>query len=143
MTFYNEPGFWAFMTALVTSLFGLLKLGFIYLERSNEKQAALSKSVEQFKSDNIQKSVDCFTDFMTQTKPLVSKHEEMMKDINNSIQMISTIEKGLTSMSAELKSQRDEFQQKLVNVTISFQKTIDRVDGFEKKLGNLGKVIKL
>ena len=116
---------------------------FVYLDRSNIKRANLSASVEELKKENIQKAVDCLQGAMDRIEPMVLNHDIAMKQIDEAIKMIGLIEKGLNVMSSDLVKRYDEFQQKLVNVTVSFQKTIDRVDNVEKKIGNLGKVIKL
>lgn len=143
MSFYSQPAFWAFLGTTFTGMFGLLRIHFIYKDRAVEKKAKLDMSVEGFRSDNIQKSIDYLNGVIARLEPMVLKHEVMMKQMDESVHMIGIIEKGLNSMSGDLTKKYDEFQQKLLNVTISFQKTIDRVDAFDKKLSNLGKVIKL
>ncbi len=136
VSFYNEPGFWAFLTALIGSTRWLSRVIYLYVERSNKNKAELDLSVEKVKADNLQKGIDCL-------KAVTSKHEEAIKRLEESIKMVSVIEKGLNTMSLELNKNCEDFQRKITNVTVSFQKTIDRVDAIEKKFGNLGKVIKL
>lgn len=141
--FYNEPYFWAFLTTFFGGIFASIKLYFVYLDRSNIKRANLSASVEELKKENVQKAVDCLRGTMDRIEPMVLQHEAVMKQMDESIKMISVIEKGLNAMSADLIKRYDEFQRKIVNVTVSMEKTLGKIDLMEQKLDKFGKVIKL
>lgn len=140
MNFYNEPTFWAFLGTTFSGLFGLLKLHFVYLHRADENKARLDASIERIRSDNITKSLDFLNKALSEIKPMVLRHEVLMKDLENSTKMVGMIEKEMTKQFANVSHQYEDFQRKLTNITISFQTTIDRVDAFDKKLSALGKV---
>ena len=142
MNFYSEPAFWGFMTALFGGFFGLIKFYFIHEDRTNDNKSRNDASVERLKADNIQKSLEVLDEFKSRIEPIVLEQGRALKDLQETVKMISVIEKGLNAMSSDLVAKYDEFQQKLVNVTISFQKTIDRVDNFEKRLVGVGTVIR-
>src|ERR1700677_4953392 len=109
MNFYNEPSFWAFLTASVSSIFGLIKMFFVYYERSQENAARLSASVERLKGDNILKALACLDEFRAKIDPIVARHEVLMKDLENSVKMTGIIEKGLTGQFATLSNQYEGF----------------------------------
>lgn len=141
MDFLSQPQFWAFLTTLFGGIFGSIRLYFVYLDRSNVKKASLDSSLENLKADNIQKSVDFLNSSIAEIRPMVARHEILMKDLENSTKMVSMIEHEMKGMFADLSHQYEEFQRKLQNITVSFQTTIDRVDAFDKRLSALGKVI--
>lgn len=141
MNFYDQPNFWIFMTTFWGGIFGSIKLHYVWKDRSNKKNADLNMSVEIFKSDYINKSIDFLNNSISEIRPMVVRHEILMKDLDNSTKMVSMIEHEMKGMFADLSHQYDEFQRKLQNITVSFQTTIDRVDAFDKRLSALGKVI--
>lgn len=165
MTFYNEPSFWVFLGSFVTSVAGLIKFYFSQKNKSNEKKATLSMSVENLKSDNIQKSSDNITrtfdaiqksiDYLNgviaRIEPLVEKHDDTMANLDTSIKQVGMIEKNLTQMFenlkpqyAGLKSHYDGFERRIVNITASYQILLDEVGKVKKEiftLTNNGKVI--
>lgn len=128
MEFYTQPAFWA----LITSLFGLLKMFFVYYEKSQEKGAKLDMSVERFRSDNIQKSVDYLNGVMSRIEPMVTRHEALAKNLEESAQMVSVIEKGLRQMMGDLSKQCEGFENRITKITSSFQLLVDRVDKIDK-----------
>lgn len=137
MNFFNQPAFWTFLVATFSGLFALLKVNAIYKGRLLVIKAKFEASVEKLKADNIQKALDG----LAEIKPMVLRHEVLMRDLENSTKMVGMIEKEMTAQFGTLSHQYEEFQRKLQNVTISFQTTIDRVDAFDKRLSALGKVI--
>jgi hypothetical protein len=143
MDFLSLPSFWTAMASVMAFIFWMIKIIFLKIERSNNQRAELQLSVENLKNDNIMKSINYLNEVMDTIKPMVLQHEVLMKQVMESVKMVGTIEKGLNAMSLDLVKKYDEFQQKLVNITVSFQKTMDRVDNMDKKMANLGRVIKL
>ena len=107
---------------------------FVYYEKSQEKGARLDMSVERFKADNIQKSVDYLNGVVSRIEPLVVKHEALMIDLDNSTKMVGMIEKELTGQFATLSRQYEGFETRIVKTTASFQLLVDRVDRMDKDL---------
>lgn len=130
MALITHPAFWT----SIASLFGLLKMFFVYYEKSQEKGARLDMSVERFKADNIQKSVDYLNGVVSRIEPLVVKHEALMIDLDNSTKMVGMIEKELTGQFATLSRQYEGFETRIVKTTASFQLLVDRVDRMDKDL---------
>lgn len=134
MNFYNEPNFWVFMTTFWGGVFGSIKLHYFWKDRSNKKNADLNMSVERFKSDYINKSIDFLNDSISEIKPIVARHEVLMKDLENSTKMVSIIEHEMKKMIADLSHQYEGFNTKIVNVTVSFQKVLDKVNDLDKEI---------
>lgn len=137
MELITHPAFWT----SIASLFGLVKMFFVYYEKSQVNGANLSASVERLKADNIQKSVDCLSGFMARIDPLVLKHEIMLKEVNDAILHIGIIEKGLKGMISDVSAIHEDFKTKIINTTASFQLLVDRVDKIDRdykiKLGTV------
>lgn len=140
MAFYNEPAFWTFLATTFGGLFGIIKYYFVHKDRSLEKRKDADMDVEKYKDGNLQKNISALNDFQSRMEPMILRHEGTMKSLEQAVQVVGIIEKGLNAMSGDLVKKYDEFQRKLVNVTTSFQITIDKVDNIEKKISNLGKV---
>jgi prophage DNA circulation protein len=128
--FFSNPAFWA----SVASLFGLLKMFFVYYEKSQVNGANLSASVERLKADNLQKSADTFNGFMARIDPLVLQHEVALKEIKDAILHISVIEKGLRGMVNDVQAIHEDFKAKIITSTASMQLLIDRVNKMDQDL---------
>lgn len=141
VNFYTEPAFWAFLTASVSSIFGLIRMAFVYYGRSQERGAKLSMSVERFKADNVQKSLDYLNGVVARIEPLVTKHEDAVKALDETTKMVAMVEKNLTAMFRSLQSQYEGFEGRITNITASYQLLVDRVDALNKdfkiKLGTV------
>src|ERR1700677_3562199 len=136
MGFYNQAGFWGFMA----SLFGLVQLYFSNKRKTNVEKASLDRGVEAFKSDYINKSIDFLNDSIGQIKPMVARHEVLMKDLNDSIKMVGVIEKGLTGQFATLSHQYESFESRITKITASYQLLLDQVGQLKEEVIKYGKI---
>lgn len=137
MDFYTEPTFWTFMGTAIASLFGLIKFYFIHQDRSNEGKAKLNMSVERFKADNIQKSIDYLNGVVARIDPMVLKHEAIVTELDKSVKMVGMIEQNLSSMFRSPQSQYEGFEGRVTKMTASYQLLVDRVDALDKKFGKV------
>lgn len=137
MSFYNEPSFWTCLGLTISSLFGLVKFYFVHKDRTNSKEASRCEKIENLKADNMQKSIDFLNSAIARIEPMVLNHEASNKDLTKSTQMVGIIEKNLTAMFADLRLQYEGFERRIINVTVSYQRLMDRVDEIEKKFGSV------
>lgn len=141
--FYHDPNFWIFMSTFWGGIFGSIRLYFLYRDRSNREKASLDMNVENFKQDCAQRTLASMDEFMKRIEPMVLKHDGAMGRFEKALVMVGEIDKSLHGMSATLTEKTDDFNRKVVNVTVSFQTAIDKITLMETKLEKFGKVIKL
>lgn len=115
--FYNDPGFWGFMTAIVTSFFGMIRMAFIWAERKDVKKAKLDLSVENIKSDNAIKVLSQLRDSVAAIIPVVARHEDVVVKLESTVQVVRETEINLTKLIEPLNFQYAEFNRNVPVLT--------------------------
>lgn len=123
--FYNSPGFWGFLTALVGSVRYLLRVAHVYISRQNKEKFDQNIKVENIHADTTNRTLKGLNDAMNQIIPMVKHHEEVVKNLEKSCQMVGMIEGNLTKMFEPLKTQHEEFLRIVPKMTASWQKLVD------------------
>jgi hypothetical protein len=145
MTFWNNPDFWTFLSATV----GLLKLFFMWRDKSNLHKAKLDLSVENVKTGNIEKSASFLGDVISKTQSMAVEAQDGVLDLRKAMIENGVIQSGLRKMVNDLvnenkllrsevevlRHQTEEFGSKFRAGTASLQLCVDRADMLRKEFG--------
>jgi hypothetical protein len=134
MAFYNEPGFWAFLTTMIGSIRWLSRVIYLYVERTNERRAKLELSLENIKADNSYKTLSGLAQAMATIMPMVKHHEELVQNLEKSIQGVKLVEQGLMNVVAPLNEQYAKFNTIVPKMTASLQLAVDEISKMKTEI---------
>ncbi len=120
-------GFWGFLGTVFTGLVAILKLLFVYIERAQRKQAELDISVDGLKDKKLK---EFLTQLQNQVKiiiPVINRHEEVVQNLQKSVDNFMSVETGMLSMTKKLDQQFLEFNRVVPNINTSINAVVDDI----------------
>lgn len=134
MDFYNQAGFWAFLTAMVGTMRWLARVVYIYNQKNLMVKAKFDSSIEKLKSDNIDKAIASLKLTLGNIEPMVKLHEIKMGSLDASLKNIALYESNLKSMTDDLQISYKNFNTIVPKITASGQLLMDRMVKLETEI---------
>jgi chromosome segregation ATPase len=127
MTFYNEPGFWAFLISTYGTIRWLSRVIYLYVERTNERKASLELSVENVRADNAYKTIQSLVDAMSKIQPMVKRHEDLITSAEKNTEGLKILVQGLVNIVNPLNEGYTKFNTIVPKMTASIQLAVDEI----------------
>lgn len=134
MAFYNEPGFWVFLTTFIGSIRWLARVFYLYKQRNLMVKAKFDSTIEKLKSDNIAKAIEGLNVTVEKIQSIIQIHEVKMGTLEVSLKNIESLERSLTLNTDNLKSSYDDFNRIIPKIAASGQLLLDRVQKIETEI---------
>lgn len=134
MAFYNEPGFWVFLTTFIGSVRWLARVFYLYKQRNLMVKAKFDSTIEKLKSDNIAKAIEGLNVTVEKIQSIIQIHEVKMGTLEVSLKNIESLERSLTLNTDNLKSSYDDFNRIIPKIAASGQLLLDRVQKIETEI---------
>jgi hypothetical protein len=131
--------FATFLTAITGVVRYLINYHFDKQNQVNVEKSKLDLSVERLKADNSLRTIEGLSKVVIEIIPMVKHHEEVVKKLDDSVQMVGMIEKNLTTMVKPLKEQYEEFNRVIPKATASLMLVMEDVAKIKTEILQLKK----
>lgn len=130
----SDPSFWGpafgFLTALTGAIRWLLKVTFVYRQRSNLQKARLESDVQKMKEDHLQKSISAIRDVIDKIIPVIEAHTKKLEDVDK-------MHAETLQMMKELKIQYGDFHSRIEKAQAGGGLIIKRLENIETEVINM------
>ena len=121
-------------TAVAGLIRWLLRVVFLYEQKSSLKRAQLETSVEQLKSANSVRLISALQLAVDNMKPTLQEHSRLLEGFRHSFDLMQATEVGATELMKELKIQYGNFASELLKFNSIGEDILGRVKSLETEV---------